>query len=492
MSYVQEVFKDLLYYTPAKIAPAIINFAAVLAFTRLLSPDAYGQYTLTITSISFVSATVFAWVSSAGIRFWEEHKSAGTLRQIFSNLVLAQAALYLIVAVAGFGLIHFLSFYFDAGICRLHRIGVIVLGVNVFYLLIISILRADRDTVRFAVHSTLYPLGSTIFAIIAILVLNAGAQAMLWGMFISGGAICMVAMPRLIRSIGLAPSLFSWKSTREYAIYGIPLVGVGFSTLILSDSARYVIAYFGTAAEAGIYVAAYTIANSSLGLLFSILLPAVLPVAIQVYEREGEKKAAELLSYVMSLYLLLLVPSVVGMSVLSREIAGVLLPQSFMHSEVIIPWVAVGVFCYGGTNLISYPFILKKRTAYLLVFILIAGALNVGLNVFLVPNYSLLGAGISSFIAYAAYLALTWIFSARILPVPVRWHSFLKIFISAGAMGTLLFYMHGSFGGIQGLLIKATAGFLIYSVCLVTLREQTTTGILRGAWKLYATSQMIA
>ena len=41
--------RHLLAYLPVYLAQALVGFGSVVVFTRLLSPDAYGQYMLVLT-----------------------------------------------------------------------------------------------------------------------------------------------------------------------------------------------------------------------------------------------------------------------------------------------------------------------------------------------------------------------------------------------------------------------------------------------------------
>ena len=63
-------FKGLWGYLPANILQGIIGFATLMVFTRVLTPEAYGQYALAFGLSSLVYTLVFTWMEAAMARFY--------------------------------------------------------------------------------------------------------------------------------------------------------------------------------------------------------------------------------------------------------------------------------------------------------------------------------------------------------------------------------------------------------------------------------------
>ena len=63
-----------------------------------------------------------------------------------------------------------------------------------------------------------------------------------------------------------------------------------------------------------------------------------------------------------------------------------------------------------------------------------AAAVNLGLNLLLVPPYGLVGAGLSLVGAYLVMLALMYAITRRLFPVPFQWGRLLRIVAFAGGL----------------------------------------------------------
>ena len=62
--------RHLLAYLPVYLAQALVGFGSVVVFTRILSPDAYGQYMLVLTGSALISTLIFTWLDAAVARYW--------------------------------------------------------------------------------------------------------------------------------------------------------------------------------------------------------------------------------------------------------------------------------------------------------------------------------------------------------------------------------------------------------------------------------------
>ena len=60
---------QILRYVLARAIPAIINVAALAIYSRLLSPQDYGIYTLVVSSVGLSSGLLFQWIGAGLVRF---------------------------------------------------------------------------------------------------------------------------------------------------------------------------------------------------------------------------------------------------------------------------------------------------------------------------------------------------------------------------------------------------------------------------------------
>ena len=93
--------KDLLRYLPRQVGPTVLAFVSVPLFTRILSPDQFGRYTLVISTVAIL-LTLVEPLTMAIIRFYPA-ADGRELAVLVRTSVWAQATLVgSVVIVAGF------------------------------------------------------------------------------------------------------------------------------------------------------------------------------------------------------------------------------------------------------------------------------------------------------------------------------------------------------------------------------------------------------
>src|SRR5690554_8195716 len=65
-------------YLLARGLPGVLNFLAIAVYTRLLNPEEYGAYTLTIATVSAADALLLHWLRLALLRFLPKAQAGDT------------------------------------------------------------------------------------------------------------------------------------------------------------------------------------------------------------------------------------------------------------------------------------------------------------------------------------------------------------------------------------------------------------------------------
>ncbi|WP_321421167.1 polysaccharide biosynthesis C-terminal domain-containing protein [uncultured Methanobacterium sp.] len=231
------------------------------------------------------------------------------------------------------------------------------------------------------------------------------------GLLISNLIIFIIISILIIKDIGLKIPKFS--NIREYLSFGIPTVPANLSYWILDSSDRYLIGILMGTLFVGYYSPGYTLGYIIVMIMapFSLLLPSILP---KYYEEKNEKQMHIYLDYSLKFFLLFAIPSVFGLSMLSKPLLLILTtPEIALNGYLVTPFIALSFLLYGFHAIISNVLVLEKKTKIFGLIWITAALLNLGLNIFLIPYIGILGAAISTLIAYFIATLITLVYTTK-------------------------------------------------------------------------------
>ena len=90
-------WRGVFGYLPANIVQAVVGVLTIVVFTRLLTPEQFGQYAVAFSVMTLAHVAVFTWLEASMARFWAAQTSpdeirahlAGTYRAALVATVLA-------------------------------------------------------------------------------------------------------------------------------------------------------------------------------------------------------------------------------------------------------------------------------------------------------------------------------------------------------------------------------------------------------------------
>jgi O-antigen/teichoic acid export membrane protein len=126
--------------------------------------------------------------------------------------------------------------------------------------------------------------------------------------------------------------------------------------------------------------------------------------------------------------------SAVGRDALKAMTHGrILAPDDVRWNDVsvVVSLTALGVFFQGVYLLTSIGLNITKRTQFYPAATLTAAATNIGMNLFLIPRYGMVGAAWANGAAYAVQAALGYTFSQRFYPIAYEWGRLVRVVAAA-------------------------------------------------------------
>ena len=184
-------------------------------------------------------------------------------------------------------------------------------------------------------------------------------------------------------------------------------------------------------AEAGLYSLAVKFAQAVNVLVrgFQLAWP---PLAYSIRDDDEARRAY---ATVVTLFVAGCAFVVTGMWLFSRWIVRALAAPKFFDSYEAIGLIATAVTLYALYMVLVVILGRTGRTEFNLPATIAALVANVVLNLLLVPPLGIVGAGLALVASYLVVLALMYVFTQRLFPVPYEWGRLARVVLAVGGAG---------------------------------------------------------
>jgi O-antigen/teichoic acid export membrane protein len=468
----KNLFKDIIIYLPAQVLPGLIAFFSIPIATRLFSPADYGAYMLVLSTVMILMA-FSGWLPMAIIRFFPMHE-----RRNESAFFIGNINRLVFITIVSITFLYLLALYCVKGFLPDRTVWLFLIGVFAFiadslFAAYQFMLRARRSVAYFTTFSIIQNLFSFSIALFLIFYLKQGVES-----FLLGRVICVVLIGYWV--IGKATACEEKTAVPivhkplflDMARYSLPLVAGNLAALVLSSSDRYVLQIFRGASEVGIYSASYNLSDRSVMMLVNLIGFASGPIAMSIWEKEGETKSKEFMAYITRIYLIVCLPVVVFISVLSQQITGLLMGKAFVEGYRIIPIIMAGSFFFAMQWNYQMGLLYNKKTHYITIGIVFCGILNLALNLLLVPRFGYISSA-SATLAYIVMLIMMVIFSRKFFKWDFPFRSLGRILSAVMISGAVVYILgtYSCFAGLAGIAFRIIGGLVVYAAALQFLGE---------------------
>ncbi|WP_010197244.1 oligosaccharide flippase family protein [Bacillus sp. m3-13] len=451
--------------------PALVSFASIAIFTRLLSPEEYGMYALVFAVAGMVNAVLFEWLKLSLLRYYPKYKEDSRFLETIKLSFLA-----LIVATLVVGVIT--MFFFQ---------GKEFSPIFIFLTLLFSWTQSWNSINLTLMRAKLSPKSYGMLAFSRTTLGLVLGTAFIYAGFAEIGLLSGLILAFWITL--LMPTLKYWKLgvnlkafqsdyLKQFLKYGMPLTITLLMGVIIHNSDRLIINYLLDTSATGIYAVTYDLSEQTIFTLMMIINLAAFPIAVKVMEEKGEIAAYEQVRKNTSLIFLIALPAVAGFVLIATNIAHLFLGESFREDAlVLMPYIAIGALLKGfKLYSVDIMFHLKQKTALQIFPVIVAAVLNVTLNFLLIPKYGIEGAAMATVIAYAAAVVMSWIIvHIQINPLPFPAKDFINVVMASIAMGLALWPMQDKTGVLFLMAQLAVGGitFLLAAVVLNIMNART-------------------
>lgn len=469
--------RHLLAYLPVYLAQALVGFGSVVVFTRLLSPEAYGQYMLVLTGSALISTLIFTWLDAAVARYHARAASRGRLGgHLFTALTLFALIAAPLLAV---GVI--LLFVLDLGpslktACT-YALAYMLLRAGV--MIALETRRAAGEAWRYSLLETFSLAGGFAFGAALTLFTDLGSAGPLAGLALASGLALVFDLPALARK-ARKDRAHRARITAFFA-YGGPIAfSLIFEQLLTSGDRFLIAAYLGEAAT-GAYAAGYALADRSLSIIFLWLGMTTGPLLISALEHDGRDAAQSVARQTGALMGAIGFPAAAGLALVSPNLAHLMIGEELAATAAsIVPLIALSGLMNGVmTHYFHTAYTLGRRTGSMALIMTGSAVLNLVLNAALIPLLGLHGAAWATVAAYGVALIACVFHGRTIFPMPIPVVEWSKAALATAGMSAGVLVAPSSGFVLADLALQIGAGVLVYALIMLALDGLGVRGWIR-------------
>jgi O-antigen/teichoic acid export membrane protein len=449
--------KHSLIYGLGGLVSRILAVFLLPLYTRYLSPSDYGEVETLIALTTVVGIALRMGINSAFFRFYfdspEPQARLLVLRTSFwFTMTMATAGLLVGLALAAPIARGLFGSTEDVDLVRASFVGLWA-GMN--YEQLTSLFRVEERSVAFVSASLVnifVTVGATLVLVVA---LDAGPIGVIVGNFTGTLLVYFALVGYRREQLGLQ---FDRRLFREMNRFGMPLVPTALFLWVTNFSDRLFLARLADTTEVGLYSVGVRIASAMVLMItaFRLAWPAF------AYSIHDDREARRTYAFVLTYVVLVTTWVATALALLSPWLVRWIAAPAFESASRVVGPLAFAAVAFAGYIVVAIGVGRAKRTQFNWVVTGAAAAINIALNLLLIPPYGMMGAAIATIAAYSTmFFGMVW-WSQRVYPIAYQW----RRIVTAAATGAALVAIAKLAGG--GLPVAAALA-LAYPLVLLPL-----------------------
>lgn len=467
MSLTRKVAFNTIVQIVGKGATTVISLFLVAALTRYLGVAGYGEYTTIFAYLSF-----FAVLADFGF-FWilvrEISNPETDINRATSNVLTIRTLVGILVFGVAFLLSYFIPQY------AMLRTGVGIAAFSMLFLALNSTyvgifqnkLRMDKAAITDVVGRVII-----LFSTLYFIKMGYGLNFILWAYALGNIVNLLMSawLGRIYVNIRPAFDMVYWK---QIFVQTWPMAVVLILGLIYFRIDTLMLSLLKTTTDVGIYGPPYKVLEM-LMLLPSMFMGNVFPIiSLYIHTKDGRLSGAIQKSF--DFLLIMAIPVILIIIFAAEPIIRIVAGQEFVIAQTINPIfglqatsvlalqvliVAVGFSFI--SHIFNYLVIALGKQSKLIWPNVVLVVFNIGLNFYLIPHYSYIGAAIATVLTEILVLTFTWYVARRNVELNLN----LNIIWKAGLAGLVMFAGLFLMGPYINWIIFSIISGIIYIIIL--------------------------
>ncbi|MBI1730853.1 oligosaccharide flippase family protein [Candidatus Acetothermia bacterium] len=464
----RKFFRDVMLRVLAQIVLQLRGLILLPIIAKVLGTEEYGIWTQINVTVTLLVPILTMRLDMAVVRYLSSKSRSEINRDFFALLLLIWAGL---LVVCGLGFLFreeaSLFLFGSSQYVFFVELFLVFLVTRTSYTFLLNFYRTSGQMKR---YTALELMSALLEVALSLYLVNTGGGlgSVLTAFIFVEAMVCTVVLANIIRQTGLPRSVASSKLF-FYIGYSLPLVISTFLAWVIDSSDRYFITHLldDGLKNVAIYNASYSLGQLSVLFLWPLAF-VLFPTISRLWEDKKKMEARRYLQNCMRYYLTLAVPSVLGLYLLSSQLLRFFASDEFVTDPLLVLSILLGILWMGITQFYIYVLHLTERTKLMSLMFVGSAILNVILNILLIPQIGIMGAALSTFLAYLVRMGFVVVCSEKIFSIGFDFAFFIKVLIAGlGMYGSLLLLMPH---GIVAIMGTAILGAVIYFIILLSLR----------------------
>ena len=417
--------KKTLIYSIGNFGSKLLTFLMVPYYTHNISTGEYGIYDVLIVTVSLIMPILTLQTQEAIIAGMidKDKDNHQIIKCTFSIVVMNSVAFTIIY----FFVSRFISIQYGIYF-------VILLVIKSVYTVVHQYARGLSKTGLYAATGIIYTLVFLGLNIIQLSVLHSGIQGLLISETIASAiaiGVVVVGAPEILKAIRVK---IDKSELMRIVRYSLPLIPNNISWWLINASDRYVIGIFLGAVSNGVYAISYKFANI-IQTVTSLVYLAWQEISLEEYK---SKDKDVFYSNFFNSYMKLLLSGVLIAICCTKFITVTFMAEGYSDAWKYTSWLYMGIVYSSLAAFLNTCYLANGKTGEILKGTLLAGIINLVVDVALIKFIGIYAAALSTAISAFVLLIRRIVDNNKYYKLVVDWKSFVLLTFLCTAYSLLI------------------------------------------------------
>jgi O-antigen/teichoic acid export membrane protein len=426
-------FKDTIIYGLGNVAVKIVGLVLIPLYTnqKYLSIDDFGiMGVLDISALVLIAVLASALPQSLTRWFWDkEHKDnqKGIFFMSLSTQIIVSSA-FCAVLIPLSGTLSEMIFS-KPDLSKVITFVIIASGIQAINNIINTLMRLQSKSILYSLTNIFKLLSVLSLTLYFILSKKMGLEGIYLAQVIGNALVVLILTCYAIKN---SKVFFDKAIFKSMNAYGFPLLLANISAVILNVIDRFSLNSLALLKYVALYTFAFKITSVLKLVIVDSIKLALGPMMIKRMDSPDNKRFySKVLLY--SSYVLMF--AIVAISLFSFEIIKVIAgSRQFWDAVAVIPILSLSIFFVNMKEVTVYGLHIVKKTKIIGIIVVFTSVLSLGLNLLLIPLWSITGSAIATLLSQFIYWYACYYYSQKVFYVPYEIRKIALMFIT----GTIL------------------------------------------------------